>query len=236
MSLEVNVDMANFRRAVDLALANSSRELSVATNARMYFLLRRALDLTKRASRQAIEKLGVYRFDVYTKKGTVRKRAQLVQAVNPNTLAFIRINQAKNPNFARKFGSRGELQEAAKKWTTRKFSAVGFLASLWIKAIRRFDRNAGSGRRGLPPDASGAARLHENVGGLAVIARPGFSPVAQGGFRVGDDAGGVALRGYAQKLALDALRQAMAAETAEIMRHMEEKAKKACRDAGMVVR
>lgn len=236
MSLEVSVDTANFRRAVDRALANSSRELSVATNARMYFLLRRALDLTKRASRQAIEKLGVYRFEVYTRKGTVRKKAQLVQAVTPNTLAFIRINQKKNPHFARKFADRKALQEAAKKWTTRKLSSIGFLASLWIKAIRRFDRNAGSGRRGLPPDATSAAKLQKNVGAVAVLARPGIAPVAQGGFRVGDDSGGRELRPYAQKLALEAMRQAMVAETAEIMRHLEAKAKKACRDAGMEVR
>ena len=234
MSVEVTVDMANFRKAVDLALANSSRELSVATNARMYFLLWRALDLTKRASRQAIEKLGVYKFDVYTRKGTLRKRGQLVQAVDPNTLTFIRIQQARNPAFARGFTDRAALQEAAKKWTTRKFSAIGFLASLWIKAIRRFDRYAQ--QKALPADARRALSRHENVGAVAVVAKPGFSPVATGGFSVGDDTRGEPLRAYAQQLALDALRGAMRAETAEILRHMEEKAKKACRDAGMEVR
>lgn len=228
--------MANFRRAVDLALANSSRELSVATNARMYFLLRRALDLTKRASRQAIEKLGVYRFDVYTRKGTIRKRAQLVQAVEPNTMAFIKIQQSKFPNYIRStFASRSDVTEGAKKWTARKFSAIGFLASLWVGAIRRFDRKW-PGSRALPGDAASNVRKHKNAKGRAKLAQPGFAPVAEAGFYVGDDASGDPLRPYAQGLLNDALRQAMASETAEIMRHLERKAKDACRAAGMEVR
>lgn len=235
MSLNVQVDLTKFRRAVDLALANSSRELSVATNARMYFLLNHALRLTKRASRQAIEKLGVYSFKYYTRKGTVAKRARTVQAAG-NVLTFIRIQQKKDGGFIRRhFASRGEVAEAAKLWTTRKISAIGFLASLWIKPIRRFDRYA-SQKQSIPRDAQGNLRNHESVTSIGRVAVPGFSPVAEAGFVVGEDAKGDPLRGYAQTLLNTAMRRAMNVETAAIMRHLEEKSKKACRDAGMEVR
>lgn len=234
MSLDVQVDTSAFRAAVDMALRNTSRELSVATNARMYFLLRKALDATKRASRQDIEKLGVYRFDYYTRKGTIAKKPKLVQSAG-NTMSFIRIQQAKNGEFARKFANRAALTEAAYEWTTGKFKAIGFLASLWIKAIRRFDRYAGQ-KLGLPVDATRNIANHENVTTLARIARPGIAPVAEARISVGADAGGVQLRNYAQGLALAAMRSAMASEVAEIERHMERKAKNACRSAGMTVR
>jgi hypothetical protein len=235
MSLTTQVDTSRFHRAVDLALANTSRELSVATNARMYFLLHHALRLTKRASRQAIEKLGVYSFKYYTRKGTIAKKARSIQTQG-NVMTYIRLKQRKDGGFIRRtFTSRAEVAEAAKLWTTRKLSAIGFLASLWVKPIRRFDRYAAQ-KLNASRDAQGNIKNHESVTTLARPAQPGFSPVAEAGFVVGEDARGDALRGYAQTLLNTALRRAMNVETAAIMRHLEEKAKKACRDAGMDVR
>ena len=237
MSVEVSVDMANFRKAVNLALANSSRELSVATNSRMYFLLSKAMVFTKRASLSAIEKATeTFKFDYLStnKNGDLKWRKRTV--AKGRTITFIRIMQKRNPSYIRThYNSRAEVDDAAEAWANKKRSSIGFMASVWVKALRKFNRFAEKKERP-PADAARNVRKQENVNSRAKVARPGFNPLAEAAILVGADAQGTPLRTYAEDVLNDALRKAMQSETAEIYRHLEAKAKKACRDAGMDVR
>lgn len=233
MTPQFQVDLREFSATLDRALRNSSRELSVAINARMYFLMSKALNATKRASEQDIRKLGLYSFQKYKRDGTLAKKARNVQDVSASTMSFIRIHQKRNGGFIRgRFGNRAEVTEAARKWIAGKIKAIGFLASLWIPAIRRFDRYASQ-----KASRIGAVKRtpNQNVKGIGKPAKPGFSPVSEGGFIVGVDRAGNSLRTYAQTLLHQALGTAMRQETDEMKRHLEAKIKESLRRSGVEV-
>lgn len=248
MTPEFEIDLREFSKTLDAALLESSRELSEALNARMYFLLSKAEKNTKRADEQTIRKLGLYSFQYYKKPNKKTGISELAKKpksrLQVDAAIANLIGRAKSGNDFRArlylptgrgqdAKNRSELVGNARGWVAGKLKAIGFLASLWIPAIRRFDKFAAQ-----KSAASGQIKKtsNQNVKGIARPARPGLSPIAEGGFMVGVNKGNEALRPYAQKLLHDAMGAALRQETAEMKRHLEEKLKKSLRSSGVEVR
>ena len=246
MSLRTEVDLTRFKATLDRALLSTSRELSVAINARMFFLFKAAVDICKRANRQTILKLhggGESRF--FTSKGKLSKSTKARKGLTQdrgqieNAIANLigRARKGRDAFAVKRFNestSRVLLEKNARGWIAGKLKAVGFLASLFVLPLRRFDRFAEQ-----KATKGGKERFTGKYNAVITIAkpaRPGINPIGEAGFVVGGDSAGNALRPYAQMILNTAMQRAVNIETARMIKHLEEKTKQACRAAGMEVR
>jgi hypothetical protein len=231
----MEVDSSRFSKLVDAALRNSTRELSVAVNSRMYFLLLKTMRITKRADTNEIMKLGV------TSVRVVRDRAtgKYKRATSGKILTYNKNGRMRDiilGGYWKKYGNLNAvdwntLDDKVEKKIAKRLRSKGYLASLWRFAVRRFDRYAA--QKGTPQQDE---KSYRGVNGIAKIARPGWNPVAEAGAIVAADHYGNELRPYAQTLVKTALQRGMNMESAAIKKHLEDKAKEACRSAGFVVR
>lgn len=235
MSLRIEIDATRFQKLVNEALSKTSRELSVAINARMYFLLVKTMRITKRADSHAIMALGV------TSERLVRDRktGRLRRATSGKILTYNKNGRMRDiilGGYWKEYGNLknvnwGTLDSDVEKKIAKRLRSKGYLASLWRFAVRSFDRYA-SQKGTLPQDV----KSYRGVKGIAELAKPGWNPVAVAGAIVAADHKGNELRPYAQTLIKTALQRGMNMEAAAIKKHLEEKAKEACRSAGFQVR
>lgn len=108
-------------------------------NRKALYIARGAMERTKRASRAQIEKLGLVTKSVRqrtTSKGKIRNVRsfdfQTETAIANYAGALKRVG--KSP---RQFQDRAALAKAARRWIARKLTSIGFIASGWIRPIRK---------------------------------------------------------------------------------------------------
>jgi hypothetical protein len=138
MNLTVETEQAKFKEAMDKMLLLSKRELSVAVNARMSFLLMRVFVLLPpRRVQEARNKVRSYlnhatNLNQYSKSGRKIGRKRILQRVHL-------IAQAKNKKAGKKGLYGQEMKDAVAYIRRRSINSVGYLKSALIPLIRAFN-------------------------------------------------------------------------------------------------
>jgi hypothetical protein len=151
MTPTIKIHTPNLTRELEAYVKQSSRTAAEVINGRAFFSMVNAARITKRADRSQIMKLGVSiksertYVDKRTGKERVRRLYNVDDIAVSNYLIFQKARFGRSPReIYREHGSREALRKIAKRWITRKLSAIGFLASTFKPLIDKFRRH-GSG-------------------------------------------------------------------------------------------
>ena len=125
MNAVVSVDTRNFEIAFRLYLAHSSRTLPKAINARMFFvLLRTYLILGPKEPAAVRKRYAESLMQMVRAKGGKQREVQKIYAI---------INSKRHPGLYGK-----EMSEAVRKLRARTLGGVGYLKSVIVRGIRKF--------------------------------------------------------------------------------------------------
>lgn len=136
MAANLETDFRNFNRVMRKYLDTTSKSMAKALNSKAYELAWHAEKNTERASRAKIEALGV----VGTKLRKDRKTGRLKRGrnlIDQDRAEAVLVGLWKKQG---KSFTQAELKAEAGRFIGRRLSAIGYLASGWIPAIRRLFR------------------------------------------------------------------------------------------------
>lgn len=251
MKLDIKVETERFNSVLRMWLLGTSRELSVALNARMSFLLMRMFALIPpqrvQERRNAIKaymdhQVGERRFD--KKTGKKIGRARILKRVHL-------IAQALN----RKAGGKGlygeEMKKAAASLRRKSIGSVGYLKSGLIGLIRKFNGHFtqyGGSKKvkgkliqinpnmgfmklmasyGFVGDLGNVAK-HKGAKFRSFPARPGLNPLARGDLTIGIDEGQL---GKVSEIYSQAAARAFADERVEMEKVIADRLQAAAEEA-----
>lgn len=131
------------------------------------------------------------------------------------------------------FASRAELAQKARRWIGKKLRSIGFLASTWRLAVRKFDRYA-KDKAGLAGGEIKSGKPHDSS---ADGCRPatGKTLTAILALKIGRDKYGNTLRDYAANLMRTAFNRALQERTGKIQRRLAHEIKEDLRKDGFKV-
>jgi hypothetical protein len=214
MNLTVETEQVKFKEAMDKMLLLSKRELSVAVNARMSFLLMRVFVLLPpRRVQEARNKVRAYlnhatNLNQFSRKtGKKLGRQRILRRVHL-------IAQAKNKKAGKKGLYGITMRDAVAELRRKSINSVGYLKSALVPLIRKFNghfkqfgtsqvrRNVSRGeviRPGSNPNSAftkligeygligghGNVGIHKGAKHSATPARPGVNPVATAAMTIG---------------------------------------------------
>lgn len=179
LSLDANVNVPQFTKALRKVAALTNQELHKFINRKMFFVTVEAKKQTPVVSRAQIEQeLGVkgYRLE-YGKRGGILARSKKQRGYNAVTnstsLVHLIIN-ARRGEAKQKGLYGGAMRTAVGKFLAKRFRSVGTLRGGWQGALRTLGRAVGlSGY-------NGGASIKTGVRGRSTVklARPGWNPTA----------------------------------------------------------
>lgn len=218
------LNTVEFQRDLRRLAATTSRTLPEFLNSRGYTIARRAMDATRRASRTAIEALGVaaYRLIRSRKTGLLRRGRPIYE---PHARALAIVASRERARGRLENLPQAELRARAEKLIGARLRSIAFLASGWIPALRKLDRY---GAKGIATDA----RQKGSPKGRAIRAVNGWNPFVQIENNATPEGGN---RGPAEAEMTAALRTSMAAEHAEMRQRLAGKLKAEFKALGATV-
>jgi len=222
MAGELHVDMTSFKKTMNAYLASTSKSMVRALNSKAYEIAWQAEKLTKRASRAAIEELGVIATQVFKKNGDRLRRTRSIYAKSSRARAIVAARKRKT---GEEIITR-DLEKEAAKLIGARLKAVGYLASGWIPAIRRLLRLADFKKS--PPTS--VKRGGRNTG-FATIATTKRQEAV-----IGNSVGALAKDDNSRTLAESALGRAVAIVQADMEAYLVKKFKGAARENGIETR
>jgi len=169
--METTWDQSEFDRALLSYLRVTRHTLPEVLNKKALYLARGALQFTPRASRAAIEALGIVAYRIASKTGRRLKKAKAIYNVTDSRARHILLAAwRKRGELSGK--SEADIQAGVKKLIAARLRSIAFLASGWIPAIRAMARKTGEAATTLD------ARQFGRPKGRGVPASDGWDPVA----------------------------------------------------------
>lgn len=148
---EIKFNADEFQREFRLRVMRSRKTLSEVVNWTAFRILRRLIELAPRARKSDIENLaGVQRYQKFGKKGKLLKKLRTVFNKDSRFRAIFAAELRRKGKNPKAFG-KGAFDEAMRKRLLRRIAAVGFLASGWVKPLRKMVAAIGGGSVGNLP-------------------------------------------------------------------------------------
>ena len=220
--VRIQFDLGGFRNTLNRYLRTTSRSRARALNGKAYEIAARAERHTKRADRGEIEALGVVgiRLRKNRKTGTLKKGANIYDTGGRGRAILI----AKLKRDGQAIPSGAEVDSMTRRMISRRLSAIGYIASGWIPAIRKLFRFADFklGR--------GTSKQRGKPNGYAIAATEG-SLTAE----IANSVDALE-KGSVQTLAEQALARAFNEAQADMEAYLLRKEKQAAQEAGIPTR
>lgn len=216
MTATLDINMGEFRRALDRYIQTTQKSLAEIVNQRARNVAYNSLRLTPKAERLKIEReLGVTSYKVVRNRKTGKIRRGAFQIAN-RTLAHRIVAKNLREKSAGRFPMKNaQFKREVRRFVGNRLKGVGYLSSGWLYAIR--DLNPHVKFKPRPP---GGVRARGGRKGWASAAKRGLVPEAiianaiEEANRAGTNASGITRK---------ALQHAIILEAREINRHVEEK-------------
>lgn len=231
MASTISVDLSKFNAALVRYGELSKQAAGDTLNRKALYIARGAMDRTKRASRADIESLGLVTLSIrqrVTSKGktrNVRKFDFQKETAIANYAGALK-RHGKN---LRQFDSREAIEKAARKWISSKLKHIGFLASGWIRPVRRLAALV----KDAPFKPFTDARQYGLPKGYAIPAsRNSEKPFVIIANTANRNRYGEPIPRHVSAMMLDALRRSVDAETNSTMQYIRRKMREAAGKSG----
>jgi hypothetical protein len=174
-AVSINFNDAEFQKTLEQYLSVTSRELSEALNAKLFYIAAGAAKKTPKATREQIEQeLGVvgYRLE-FGKRGKIlasSKRRKSINAITDSTSILYLIINRRLGRAGKKGAYGASMRLAVADLLAKRFRSVGTLKAGWTHAIRRLGAALGYTFQNEGASASVRGRS------TATVARPGWTP------------------------------------------------------------
>jgi hypothetical protein len=145
---QVSIDASRLEKLLPEYLKLSQQVAADALNRKALYIARGAMDNTRRADRNAIEKLGLVTREFrqrITSKGRVRQVRKFDFQASIAVANYAGALKRAGKNL-RQLPSRSAVEKAARRWIARKLTSIGFVASGWIAPVRKLAARVGGGQ------------------------------------------------------------------------------------------
>ena len=163
----ITVDTSEFTRALREYAATSQRTLAEILNRKAYWIAWKAFRYSPRADRQKIVDLGVREYHKTGKRGKELKA--ITRDYTADNLRAVYVGLLRKRNLLYEQGTQINA-ETIKEHFSRRLGGIGYLASGWVRAIRKLSKHIGQPAN---VDVAGKAK------GYAKLAQEGAFPVVE---------------------------------------------------------